>query len=78
MVRDDRPSALQPLDVAAYLRSTGWHPVERIGDKGTAWTRTAASGGEAEILVPLRAELRDFTARMADVLTTLAAVEDRS
>ncbi len=70
--------ALHPLDVAAYLRSTGWRPVERIGDKGTAWTRAAASGDEAEILLPLRPELRDFTARMADVLATLATVEDRS
>jgi hypothetical protein len=70
--------ALHPLDVAAYLRSTAWRPVDRIGDKGTVWTRAAPSGEELEILLPLRADLRDFTARMADVLTTLGAAEDRS
>jgi hypothetical protein len=70
--------ALRPLDVAAYLRSAGWRPVDRIGDKGTVWTRAGASGEDLEILLPLRADLRDFTARMADVLTTLAAGEDRS
>jgi hypothetical protein len=70
--------ALRPLDVAAYLRSTGWKPVERIGDKGAVWTRAAEPRQDLEILLPLRHELRDFTARMGDVLATLAAAEDRS
>jgi hypothetical protein len=68
--------ALRPLDVAAYLRSVGWKPVERIGDRGTAWAH--AGHGDIEILLPLRQDLGDFTARMADVLSALEAAEERS
>ena len=70
--------AIPPLDLAAYLRSSGWVLAERLGDKGAVWTRASGSGASLEILLPLRHELRDFTARMADALQALEAAEGRS
>lgn len=69
---------LGPLDVAAYLRSSGWRQVDRIGDRGVVWTLGPAGGAEFEMLVPLSRELGDFVPRMADVLRTLEIAEQRS
>jgi hypothetical protein len=70
--------ALGPLDVAAYLRTNGWREVSRLGDKGAVWTRIPAEGEAFEVLLPLRRDVGDFVARMAETLRTLEAVEERS
>lgn len=69
--------ALGPIDVAAYLRSTGWSQTRRIGDRGAAWTRTLPIG-EIEILLPLNRQVGDFVTRMSEVLNSLEIAEQRS
>jgi hypothetical protein len=67
---------LRPLEVAAYLRSTGWDAKEPTA-KASTWMRT--NGAEVfEVTVPLDETLRDYALRMGEVLHTLAAAENRS
>lgn len=74
----DALRALGPLDLTAYLRSTGWRQVDRLADKGVVWTWSSTNGGEFEILLPLSRDLADFVPRMADALSTLERSEKRS
>lgn len=69
----ERIEALWPTSVTTYLRSRGWQRAGTVDDRATVWAR-----GDAEVLVPQRRELRDFGLRMAEVLSTLEAVEQRS
>lgn len=70
--------AIQPREVAAYLRARGWQEVRRIGEKGAIWIRPDQGYASPEILLPLDRSLRDFAARMADLLWTLEREERRS
>ncbi len=71
-------TALQPLEVAAYLRVRGWRQDAEIGDKGSVWLLPACAGhAEADVTLPLRRDLRDFALRMGDLVQTLSAVEAR-
>lgn len=71
-------TALQPLEVASYLRVRGWRQDAEIGDKGSVWLLPAHAGhAEADVTLPLRRDLRDFALRMSDLVQTLAAVEAR-
>ena len=75
-IRDaDVLASLAPLGVAAYLRSKNWRQTAAIGDKGSVWTFRSVDDGQFEILLPLNRELRDFAARMGDLLHTLEIVE---
>ena len=71
-------TALRPLEVAGYLRATGWREERRLGDKGVLWLFRDAENREFEALLPLERSLRDFPARMAEVLLALEEVEQRS
>jgi len=65
---------LRPLEVASYLRASGWEQVDFKEGQYAVWAR----GAEFEVLLPLRSDLRDFALRMGDLLRTLAKAEDRS
>ena len=65
--------ALQPLEIAAYLRATGWKDTRYEPRRFSLWLKD-----DDEILLPLTKELADFSLRMGDALRTLAVVEDRS
>ncbi len=65
---------LPPLDVASYLRATGWSRGELKEGQYAVWTRD----DDFEALLPLRSDFRDFGLRMGDLLRTLSAAEDRS
>lgn len=67
-------AAIAPLELVAYLRSTGWCQVKEKPDCWAAWVRDE----DFEVVVPLARDLGDFVLRMADALRTLEAVEDRS
>ena len=67
-------TALRPLEVAGYLRATGWREERRLGDKGVLWLFRDAENREFEALLPLERSLRDFPARMAEVLLALEEV----
>lgn len=73
-IRDaDAVAALRPLEVAAYLRATGWSHGENQGTF-SVWTRDNG----LEVIVPMSRDLRDFALRMGDILRTLEALEGRS
>ena len=77
-IRDPQTlTALQPLEVVAYLRTHGWRRVDEIGSKGVVWA--SGDGSEAvEVIVPLDRNLRDFALRMSEVVHGLEVVEGRS
>lgn len=68
--------ALRPLEVAAYLRAKGWAQLPRI--PGAAVWSNVLDDEPLEIVVPMDPSLRDFAARMGEVLHTLAVAESRS
>ena len=71
-------SALRPLEVVSYLRSTGWSKAAEQPNRVSIWLFRDAAGEEFEIALPLSHSFRDFALRMGDALRTLEAVENRS
>jgi hypothetical protein len=65
--------SLAPIEVAAYLRSRGWH--EQAGV--TRDTALFTLGNDFEVMLPLSSNLRDFSLRMMDALSTLEIVEGK-
>jgi len=70
--------ALSWKAVASYLDAAGWQRTDDIPGKSVAYQHTDKEGRFWEILVLLRDDLADYVSRMADAVTTLARVEDRS
>lgn len=70
-------SALRPLEVVSYLRSTGWSKKHELARQWTEWVLDAPDGDSYEVVVPLSPTYRDFAVRMLDVLRTLEVAEDR-
>lgn len=71
-------NTLSPREVAAYLRSRHWKQFERLGRRGEVWTLEPESGQSFEVLLPLDRALADYTRRMADILSALEKIEERS
>ena len=76
-------SSLRPLDILAYLRSTGWYPVSATHDKdkSSVWSLSVLqqlSTTEPDVLVPLWREAADFPLRVGELLRTLEGIEQRS
>ncbi len=67
-------AVLRPLEVAAYLRASGWKQVESEEGRFSVWTRDDGY----EVLLPLQKEWRDYLLRMGDLLRTVAEAEGRS
>jgi hypothetical protein len=68
---------LNPVEIASYLRSTGWREVVSKPNHSSIW-RKDFEGEDFKMLLPLNRAIGDFTLRMADVVGDLAAVERRS
>jgi hypothetical protein len=71
----DAVAGIDPAGIVAYLRASGWREAGGYG-RAQIWTRTV-DGAEAEVLVPASAELRDYPARLAELVGTLSTVEGR-
>ncbi len=71
-------SALRPLEVVSYLRSSGWTKAGEKPGNWSRWVRADREGEEFEVTVPLNHQFRDFPTRMGDVLQVLAVIEARS
>jgi hypothetical protein len=71
-------SSIHPLDVAAYLRSHGWHEAAVEPGKVAWWTWTDPAGNPFEVLLPLDRRLADFAYRMSDILKALEVAEQRT
>lgn len=65
--------SLRPLEAMAYLRSSGWTLAGYFQDSATVWRRDSQ-----QVLLPQDASFADFALRMAEILETLAVVEQRS
>jgi hypothetical protein len=74
--------SLKPLEIAMYLRASGWTEVQRITSQdlvqALVWQKSLGTDLEFEIVLPMDRRLRDFAARMYDMLSTLALAESRS
>ncbi|WP_329111344.1 hypothetical protein [Micromonospora sp. NBC_01699] len=68
-------SALTPETLSRYLSSTGWAPEQHL-ERATLWSRRE-DDGDFQVLVPGDRDLRDYASRVSDLLTTVAAVEER-
>jgi hypothetical protein len=72
----DQVEALRPGDVRLYLTSRGWVPRRNgVTDKAMEFRHPSFPG--AELLLPLQREVGDFVLRMADVVVSLATIEQR-
>ena len=72
-------SSIEPEELAAHLRASGWHFLGRVyDDAGAIWRRKNSSGDEEDILQPLKTSLADYAARISDAIKTLEVVEKRS
>lgn len=69
--------ALSPLEVVAYLRSTGWEEARHFQNRASIWTLRIGDE-EFEAAIPLQQSLGDFALRMGDVVQVLAEAEQRS
>ncbi|MGH4010423.1 MAG: hypothetical protein ACRDTH_20055 [Pseudonocardiaceae bacterium] len=68
-------AGIDPAGIVAYLLASGWREAGSYG-RAAIWTRTV-DGAEAEVLVPVSAELRDYATRLAELVSTLTTVEQR-
>jgi hypothetical protein len=66
--------AVSPVDVLGYLRSAGWTEQHTVAGRESVWSHA----DDFEVVVPLSTELRDFAARVGDVLRVLQIAERRS
>jgi hypothetical protein len=75
-VPKDVLSSLNPGEVQAYLFSRGWSAVP-YGRDGDGLLFHHLSMPEVDLLLPLKRDLRDYAARMKDLLVSLATIERR-
>ncbi|HKX29569.1 MAG TPA: hypothetical protein VJ302_17905 [Blastocatellia bacterium] len=66
------------MELVQYLKINGWQQNQQIPDKAVYWLGKGITGEELEILLPLRPDFADYTARMAEVLHVLEVAEGRS
>lgn len=65
--------SLAPIEVAAYLRSRGWHEHPSTSRDAALFTL----GEDYEVALPLSSNMRDFAFRMIDAIKTLEIAEGR-
>jgi hypothetical protein len=73
----DQVTSLRPRDVQLYLVSRGWVS-DAAESSSSAMLFHHPAMADAEIMLPLRRDLGDYTLRMADVVQALAITEKRS
>lgn len=67
---------LMYMDVQKYARSTGWERVPNI--KGDIAVYRRPEKTKCEIIVPMDTEFSDYSLRMAELITLLSEIEERS
>jgi hypothetical protein len=71
----DAMVGIDPAGILTYLRASGGREAGSYS-QAAIWTQTV-DGAEAEVLVPISAELRDYPIRLAELVSTLTTVEQR-
>jgi len=69
--------AIQPDQIALYLRSHGWREQDRIDERASIWVYDGGSGERPEVFLPLDQGLRDYSLRISQALESLEATEHR-
>lgn len=69
-------SARTPAELSTYLRARGWRLSSRT-ETAAYWTIMIGTD-ELELLQPLDRGLRDYALRVADAISLLAKIEERS
>jgi hypothetical protein len=69
---------LSPQEIASHLQQQGWESHHTIANGLAQIWRLNHDNQTQEILLPLDPKLDDFALRIADILTTLAEVENRT
>ncbi len=69
--------ALNPGDVSLYLQMKGWRKTADLGDKGSVWL-LGHGNASADLMLPMRRDLKDFELRMSQLIRTLVDVEKRA
>jgi hypothetical protein len=72
--------SIQPNEVIAYLKRTGWQKETSIPDKAEIWVLKKENSDQdwVDILLPLNTSFQDYPIRMSEILVTLEEIEDRS
>jgi hypothetical protein len=81
VIDDDRQTtlaAVDPTQFAAYLKVRGWYESHLFLENAMIWLLQGDASGELEILLPLKQNLKDYSARIQEALQTLESVEQRS
>lgn len=68
-------SSVSPDLASHYLRSKGWTRTRHEPDRFSVWRRAEPAG---EVLVPLNRAFDDFAQRIAELLSDLQRIEERS
>ena len=71
--------SIQPNQVIAYLKRTGWQKETSIPDKAKIWIFKKEDSDQdcVDILLPLNTSFQDYSIRISEILVTLEAVENR-
>lgn len=75
LLDSDALAAVEPSEIATYLTAAGWSEIGRY-PRATVWVREVA-GDEADVRLPANRDFRDYDRRIAELLGTLSAVEQR-
>lgn len=65
-----------PDEVATYLRAAGWRVADE-SERASVWVRETERG-EVDVCLPATMRFRDYSRRIAELVTTLSTVEQRS
>ena len=71
-------SSLSIVSLRSYLNSRGWSNEGPWGKRPATIYTKEHSGQNWEILVPIRDTIADYAERMAEAVSILASVEERS
>ena len=72
--------SIEPKQIIAYLKRTGWQKETSIPDKAEIWVLKKEDSDQdcVDILLPLNTSFEDYPLRMSEILVTLEIIEDRS
>ena len=71
----EKTKSLSSCQIRAYLISNNWIESGALGKKATIWHRP--ENDDSEIILPEDTHLRDYSARIMDVLVVLSEYENR-
>ena len=70
-------SRILPLHCTSYLESKGWIEIDRDCHRSTVWQKSVNEKDEY-VLLPMDTDLKDYIARIVDLVDTLKRLEGRA